>query len=187
MSDPFEKQGQALENQFFSKVNQELLEKLRKQNEEQEQVVELKKITQISDEKLLNALVAHGLTAEKAAALKLVPMVLVAWADGSIDPAERHVLLECAQRCNIDSNSPSGQLLDHWFKTKPPEGMLETWCEYAKSLVGSMDTENAQKLKSSIMHQLRETATISGGILGWGAVMASESNVMKAVETALTK
>jgi hypothetical protein len=187
MSDSFEKQSQALENQFFAKVNQQLLEKLRQQNEVQEQVSALRSITHIEDETLLKAMVERGLTAERATALKIVPMVLVAWADGSVDAAERHQLLECANRCNIDSNSPSGQLLEHWLKNQPPEGLLQTWCDYAKSLVGSMQHEDAQKLKTNIMNQLRDCATISGGILGWGAVTAGESKIMQAVEAALTR
>ncbi len=187
MSDSFEKQSQALENQFFAKVNHQLLEKLRLQNEQQEQVAALRFITHIDDEGVLKALIERGVTAERAMALKLVPMVLVAWADGSVDAAERHQLLECANRCNIDINSPSGQLLEHWLKTHPPEGMLDTWCTYAKGLVNAMKPEDAQKLKSNIMQQLRDCATISGGILGWGAVTAGESKIMKAVEAALTK
>ena len=89
MSDSFERRRQALEEEFFKKQNQALLEKLRNQLEATQPKAVLRKITGIDDEKVLDTLVALHVNHETLAAFALYPLVEVAWADGRVEDRER--------------------------------------------------------------------------------------------------
>ncbi len=187
MSDPIEKQGQALENQFFAKVDQQLIEKLRKENAAKEQMAALKEVLPISDDAVLKSLIDLGVTAEKAAALRIVPIIMVAWADGSVDESERLLVLRAAEQCSIEPGSAAGQLLDHWLRSKPPSEILDDWCSYARELFRSMQKPEGEAFKKAVLSQIKDVARVSGGILGWGAVTAGESRIIDRVEAALSE
>ena len=85
MSDnSLEERGRALENQFFDKENKAKLAAMKEKLESQSSREELRKASGMTDEAVLDKLVALGLCANTIAALSLVPLIYVAWADGSI-------------------------------------------------------------------------------------------------------
>ncbi len=97
--DAFHQRGEALENQFFAKVDRELLEKLQ-QKQDMESLRDQLKI----DDSTASALRTAGVTSQSAAALRLVPLIAVAWADGRIEAAERAVVLKAAASQGIHDN-----------------------------------------------------------------------------------
>ena len=180
--DAFHQRGTALENQFFAKVDEKLLAKLH----EQQDVDSLAKSLGISPE-IAKSLLAAGVTTHSAAALRLVPLVAVAWADGRIEPEELQVVVKAAESHGIKADQPAGQLLASWLKVAPTSDLLKTWGEYAASLVAHMSADQAANLKSSIIDELKSVANAAGGVLGWGAVSDGESKLMHVVEDALTR
>src|SRR5438105_8011251 len=83
----------ALEEAFFAKQNERVKQQLRAKQEGQARREALAAASGIRDEGVLDQLVALGLGAETLAALSLVPLVEVAWADGTIDAKERAAIL----------------------------------------------------------------------------------------------
>src|SRR5437763_2479063 len=57
---------------------------------------ELRKASGMTDPALLDQLVALGMTGKTVAALSLVPLIWVAWADGVIQDNERTAILHAA-------------------------------------------------------------------------------------------
>src|SRR5678815_5203129 len=84
-----EERGRALENQFYEKENQEKLAAMKKKLDAQQSKDELRKASGMSDDAVLDKLVALGLRANTIAALSLVPLIQVAWADGTVQDNER--------------------------------------------------------------------------------------------------
>ena len=79
----------ALEDSFFFQKDKELLGKLKQVSERNTEKSELKQASGISDDAVLEDLLDAGINAKTAASLSLVPLVLVAWADGVIQRQER--------------------------------------------------------------------------------------------------
>ena len=94
--DFLDERRKALEDSFFAKQNEKLLESLRRSRADDEKRAELSRVSGILDEKVLDELVRLQIGPETLAALSLVPLVTVAWADGLMEARERKAVLEGA-------------------------------------------------------------------------------------------
>jgi hypothetical protein len=76
--------ARTLEDAFFTKENARLLEQLKgKQKREA-----LREMVKVEDETFLDRLIELGIGPETVLALTLVPLIAVAWADGTLDGRE---------------------------------------------------------------------------------------------------
>ena len=91
-----EERGRALEDQFFEKENQQKLAAMKQRLDAQQTREELRKASGMTDDAVLDKLVALGLRSNTIAALSLVPLIAVAWADGEIQDNERTAILQGA-------------------------------------------------------------------------------------------
>jgi tellurite resistance protein len=180
--DSFQNRGDALENEFFRKVDQELMERLQKQGD----IESLRECLGIRDDKVAASLLAAGVTVRTATALRLVPLVAVAWADGRIEASEREVILSAAEKHGITPQSPGGQLLRGWLDQKPSLEMMDTWVAYAGRLAEKLTPQESAHLRQVIVEEMQQVAEASGGFLGFAAVSSGESNIIKRIEAALS-
>ena len=79
----------ALEESFFAKENAKLVERLRNRKLAEQAEQSLMQASGIRDTQILRKLVELGIEADTWAAISLVPLIEVAWADGNVDPKER--------------------------------------------------------------------------------------------------
>jgi uncharacterized membrane protein YebE (DUF533 family) len=101
----------ALEESFFAKESAKLLERMKAEKEQRATKEELAEISGIRDEAVLDKLVEMNIEIDTWAAISLVPLVEVAWADGKIDDKERSAVLSAAEANGIFPDSPSYALL----------------------------------------------------------------------------
>jgi uncharacterized membrane protein YkoI len=97
----------ALEEEFFAKQNQRLLRQLRETTAAKATHDALAAASGITDAAVLAQLAAVDLNSETMAALALVPLVEVAWADGTLDAKERSALLAAAEDAGLSQDSAS--------------------------------------------------------------------------------
>jgi hypothetical protein len=181
----FADRRKALEEEFFRKQNQRLVERLRLTRQADEAKQSLAEASGIHDDAVLSRLVELGIGAEAVAALALVPLVEVAWADGKIDARERRAVLVGAASTGVDSQGPAFELLEQWLSERPEPHLLEVWCDYVGSLCGSMTPEQRHQLKQEILGRARAVAEAAGGLLGLGSkVSKAEEGVLESLETA---
>src|SRR5919109_4846649 len=109
----------ALEEEFFAKQNQRLLRQLRETTAAKARHEALAAASGITDAAVLAQLAAVDLSSETMAALALVPLVEVAWADGRLEAKERSALLAAAEQAGVRKDSASYQLLEEWFRERP--------------------------------------------------------------------
>lgn len=181
--DAFSRRGDALENRFFADLDRKLIEQLQAKSDAES----LAKALGIEPGPLATALLKAGVSAQNALSLRLVPLILVAWADGRMEPEESQIVLDAAQKQGIQSNDPAGQLLANWLKTAPPADMISLWSDYAKAIISHLSASEAEQLRSAITSEIKAVANAAGGVLGWAAVSSGECKVMTAVENALAK
>ena len=103
----------ALEEAFFAQQDQALLRRLRDAQAKLSKKQTLADASGIADDAVLEKLVTLGVEGSTVAALSLVPLVLVAWADGKVDVRERDAVLAAAAEVGVEERGAGRQLLDH--------------------------------------------------------------------------
>ncbi len=184
--DIIQQRGAALESQFFAAVDAKLMAELQAELKSAEEAKELTKMSGIQDTKVLAAILAAGVSASSFPALRLVPLVAIAWADGLLESNERETVLAAANKHSVDENSPSGALLAAWLEKEPSPELFNAWEAFAKTLISSLTSEEARSLKVSILKEVKDVAQASGGLLGWAAISKGESAILNRVESALS-
>ena len=96
MQDPFRRRERVLEDAFFRERDNRLMEKLRGELSAFEERRKVAHVTGIVEEHVLSSLVQAGVRAETLAAVTLIPLIEVAWCDGSVAPEEREAVLNAA-------------------------------------------------------------------------------------------
>ena len=182
-----EERGRALENQFYEKEDQAKLAAMKSKLESQTSKDELRKASGMTDEAVLDKLVALGLSGNTIAALSLVPLIQVAWADGTIQANERVAILQGAHGKGLEKGTPGYELLETWLAKPPAEALFQAWEAYIKSLVAQLNDEQNRLLRNQIVGFAKMVAAAAGGILGFGKVSASEEKVLHKIEAAFQR
>lgn len=186
MSDNSPKQYFQLEEQFFNNVDQQLLDKLREKVSTEERAAAIERLTGLSDPKVCEAIAQQNISVESLAALRLVPLIAIAWADDRVEDNERYRLLQCAEKAGLAPGDASYELLNSWLSKRPPVELFETWVKYAKALAMSLDGESRENLQMTMVHHVRSIATACGGLLGFGSISPAEQKIIQTVEEALS-
>lgn len=165
---------QSLEEAFFAKQNRELVDRLKHQQETEQYILALRVASGIQNEELLEKLHALGLRAETVAALSLVPLVEVAWADGEVAEREREAVLKAAHSVGISDGSEAEGLLDRWLAERPPSEIVDAWKQYISALAKDLGPEALKALESEVMERAWKVAESAGGFLGAATVSGDE-------------
>ena len=179
--------GKALEESFFAKQNEALRQRLRDMEETRAKKEAFAAASGITDDIVLEKLVALNIGSETLAALSLVPLVAVAWADGSIDDKERSAVLSAAAKMGLSKQDISYQLLERWLAEHPPPALLANWKDYIDALSVTLSHQAKHALKSELMGRARVVAAAAGGFLGIGQKISSaERAVLEELERAFS-
>jgi hypothetical protein len=173
-----------MEESFFARENEKLLNKLREKAEIERRREALSENLQIDDEKLLDRLIELDLTVETVMAFTVIPLVAVAWADGSISRKERTAVLQAASERGIKEDSTNYQLLLDWLEHKPEPALYETWKHYARELTVGLDPAIALAIKESVIKRTTAVAEAAGGFLGLNSISDVEQAVLEDIEAA---
>jgi hypothetical protein len=174
-----------LEESFFKGVDQKLLDKLRKQVATEQEAAAIQRLTGLTDLKVCQAIAALDISVESLAALRLAPLVAVAWADDRVEDNERFQVINAAEKAGLARGDASFELLESWLAQRPPLELFETWVEYAKTLALSLDGEARENLQRTIVAQARSVAEANGGLLRFGSISPIEKKIIERIEAAL--
>ena len=179
--------GKALEEEFFRKQNAELVAKLRASHAEGLERDEMVAALGVDSSQLVSELMAVGVTEATIAAVALAPLVLVAWADGKMDPEERRMVLARAEASGVSSGSTEYALLDLWLDHKPPATLMTTWSEFANGVLEELDGDRRQEFGDAILRRAASVANAAGGFIGHRKVSASERKMLDEIQAILTR
>ncbi len=174
----------ALEDEFFRREDQRLVERLKELRGTASTREALAKASGISDPAVLDTLLAHGIKAETVAALSFVPLLEVAWADGRLDAKERSAVLARAHEAGIESGSFAHGLLEAWLERRPDRGLLTAWTQFVHGLSARLSPTEAAAMKTALIQRARTVATASGGL--FSKISSEETAVLDRLEHAFT-
>ena len=188
MSDKLlEEREKALEDEFFYREEKKQIEAMRAKLTAQQTKDELRKASGMTDDAVLDQLVALGLTGQTVVALSLVPLISVAWADGSIQDNEREAILHAAHGKGLEKGTAGYEILEGWLARKPGDALLEAWEHYIKALASQLNDEQNRLLRNQVVNFARLVAESAGGFLGIGRVSGAEEQILERIGNAFNR
>ena len=167
-NDTFDDRRRALEEAFFAKQDAALRKRLAEPAEQRARKDSFAAVSGITDEAVLDALVKLDVSAETLAAIALVPLVAVAWADGSIDAKERAAILRAASESGLKEGAAGHGMLQAWLDAAPPASLVASWKAYIAAISAGLDHAGRRALQAPIMDRAHAVALAAGGFLGIG-------------------
>lgn len=175
----------ALEEDFFRKQNEKLKAKLKAEREREQARAELRQAFPNAPDDALDRLIDHGLDVDAAAALAIVPCVMVAWAEGDVSDREREAVLAAAGEHGLSPGGRAYEFLSRWLADAPSPALMELWSHYVAALCKGLTAEERARLRDRVVGGARDVARATGGFLGLGSKISdAEAAVLAKVEAA---
>ncbi len=177
--------GRALEYEFFHRLDQLLVQRIRETLEAEERRQMLAEFTGIADQAVLGELVALGLRPETLAAFSLFPLVQVAWANGFIHRRERLVALAAVESVGCVRGSLGYRLMEQWLSERPNAKLVRAWRDYVAAFLQTLTPQARRTLGREILERALQVACAAGGVLGIRRVSPAERRVLAELEQTL--
>jgi hypothetical protein len=182
--DSLTERGRALEDDYFRKRDQELIERMRRAAAAEQGRTELGQRVGLTDPALLRQLEALGFTPDTVVLLPLVPAVQMAWAEGGVSAAERALLVQLARRRGVEAGSAADRTLAQWL-TAPPGA--EVFAHATRLIRAMLVAPGAHDLTAAELVEYSESiAKASGGLLGRNRISAEERRLLTALADELS-
>jgi hypothetical protein len=180
MSNSISRLSRVLEALFFYSENLVLKKELERLQHEKETADTLSKVSGIVNPAILKELVDRNIRPETLAAFCLVPIIEVAWADGSITAEERKAVLDGALKHGFGEDH---DILNEWLKKKPEPSLLDAWEKYMEGLCEVVSKTTLKELHNDMLDHAHSVAEASGGFLSLiDPVSPSEKAVLLKIE-----
>ena len=180
MSDDRHKRGN--EEEYLHKQDLELLERMRKAGAAGGRAKSSVTEAGSSDPELLKEIEQLGFTPDTIWLLPLVPLLHVAWAEGSVSPEERKLILDLAHARSIAEGSPADRQLREWLVHKPPQNVFTRGGRLITAMIAAGSPEVKDLSTDALLKICESIAAASGGILGLGKVSAEERAALAQIQ-----
>jgi hypothetical protein len=179
----FSERERSIENEFFLKKEQELIEKMRRRRLLEEDRNQMAEMIGVVDQEVLEALQELGYSAETVMLMPIVPLVQVAWAEDGITEKERESILEIAQARGITPDTPAYQKLIDMLERQPPKEFYDNTLRGLRYLFESMPDDLRALGHRNLVEYCTQIAEASGGILGFRKISDEERLLIARIAT----
>ena len=177
--DIFAERGHSLEEEYFRRKDKELIEKMRKAAAAEQARAEMGKRTGLADPELLAELETLGFTPETVILLPLVPILQVAWAEGGVSDAERHLIVKLARARGISEGSAADARLMEWLNRRPADRVFADAGRLIRAMLDAPGHPGISITADDVVKQAESIASASGGMLGIiGRISAEERQIL---------
>lgn len=122
----------------------------------------------VSDRQLAERLLLLGFDAETASVLYLLPVIQVAWANGSVSRGERAQILRILRLREIPEGSRAWQMCESLLESRPTEAFLHNSRQLLQGLLKCRGDAVEAQAERELIEMCLEVAEVSGGIFGFG-------------------
>jgi|SRR5688572_2518899 len=171
--DSLQERGRALEEEYFRKKNRELVERMQAEARSEQARRDMGAAVGIDDPEMLRELQKLGFTPDTVALLPLVPVLQVAWADGSVAPAERDAILKLAQTRGIADGSAAHHQLKAWLADRPSSDVFTSATRLIRAILDA-PAGDKQLSADDLVGYAESIASASGGLFGLRSISPEE-------------
>jgi hypothetical protein len=174
-----------LEEQWFHEKEARRREELRKEFERKAEEEQKKRRIAGSlgtdDASVVDRIHALGLDGDVVPILHLLPLVQIAWADGTVSVSERKAILSAVEAHGVEPHSKAGLFMASLLESRPSKTLLDAILAILRDILAARDQH-----PTSLLEACQEVAEASGGLLGLGnKVSAEEREAIQDVARAL--
>ena len=184
--DAFHDRGRSLEEEYFRNKNRELVEKMKQRERDEQTLREIAAQVGVHDPEAARQLQKLGFTPETVGLLPLVPLVQVAWADGTIAQAERDAILDLARRRGVADGSPARYQLEAWLVDRPAPEVFDGATQLIRAVLDAGGGEK-QMTADELVAYCEEIANASGGLFGVRRISPEERAILTSIASQLKK
>lgn len=170
-----------LEEDYFRKQDQELIERMRRTAILAEERDALEAKTGVHDPDLLKDLQELGFHPDTVVLLPLVPLVQVAWVEGGVSPQERALIVDLARKRGVQEGSAADLQLSHWLAECPDASVFTRAGRLIRAMLDAGSHETQDLSPEDLVKYCENIAAASGGLLGIGRVSAEERALLKQI------
>ena len=155
------------EREYFYEVDADLLDDLRRHDDSESRRSRMAEACQIQDERVLDALERLGYDPSTVTLLHLVPPIQVAWADGSVNQAERERIVALAAERGVNDAAPGYAKLLEWLDHAPSDEFFEGTLSAIEAGLVLQPLDVRRASRQTLLQHCREVAFASCGHFGW--------------------
>jgi len=182
--DKFAQREHWLEEEYFGKKNQELIEKLRERRAREADRQKMAEMMGVDDQDVLEALQDLGYTSETIPLLHLVPLVEVAWAEGGVADREREMIFKIAEARGVPPDGVAHEMLSHWLENRPSEKFFDNSLKAIRVIFDLLPEEQRLAGRRDLIAYCSQIASaVSSGIFGPGGVTDDERALIARIAT----
>jgi hypothetical protein len=173
--DKFAQREHWLEEEYFGRKNQELIQKLRERREREDDRRKMAEMLGVDDQEVLEALQDLGYSSETINLLHIVPLVEVAWVEGGVADRERELIFKIAEARGIRPDGVAHEMLSHWLENKPSERFFDNSLRAIRVLFDLLPEERRQAGRRDLIAYCSQIASVvASGIFGRGGINDEE-------------
>jgi hypothetical protein len=182
--DKFAQREHWLEEEYFGRKNQELIQKLRERREREADLQKMAEMLGVDDQEVLEALQDLGYTSETIQLLHIVPLVEVAWAEGGVADREREMIFKIAEARGIQPDSVAHEMLSHWLENKPSERFFDNSLRAIRILFDLLpEDRRLAGRRDLIAYCIQIASAVASGIFGRGGINDEERALIARIAT----
>jgi hypothetical protein len=183
----FEEIAKGREEAYFRQKDVELIEELRRRFHQRQERERLLEEVGIHDEQILRTFEELGFSRETVMVLHLVPLVQVAWSDGSVTEAERAKIHQVAALRGVTSGTPGYVMLEKLLDQRPSDRAFDVCWQVVRAMFTGWPEEKRRAFEVSLPAYAAEVASVSGGLLGFHSISAEERTALQCVAREMTE
>ena len=184
---PLSDRGRSLEDDYFRKQDQELIEKMRRAAAADKARQDLTASTGLQDPQLIAEVQALGFSPDTVALLPLVPLIEVAWAEGGVSEAERALVVQLARSRGITDGSAADRELAEWLRARPSAEMFTRATRLVRAMLATATPDQTAITADDLVTHSERIAAASGGIFGMNKISSEERALLERIAAELKR
>lgn len=185
---PLSDRGRTLEEDYFRKRDQELIEKMRRAAAADAKRRDLTASTGLQDPELISEVEALGFGPETIALLPLLPLLEVAWAEGGVSREERALIIQLARSRGISDGTVADQQLTGWLDHRPSPDVFARAARLVRAMLTAVGSDQTAMMTAKDLLKYSENiAAASGGVFGMKKISAEERALIQRIASDLKR
>lgn len=177
-----------LEEEYFRKRDQELLDKMHRQQALEAERRQMAEMIGVNDQELLSALQDLGFHQDTVQLLHIVPLVQVAWAQEGIADIERERILKFAHIRGIEPGSRAYERLNDWLTAKPPQAFFENTLRAIGLVMATLPPAEREASRTDLINYCTQIASSVGRrLLGLPETTREEREVIRHIAEEISR